>query len=115
MQPQEVLGNPLLIAAVGATTVTYAIAVAWIASTIYRAPPDLLQVQLFRKLRDLQNSILLMGIGLVVGLTLTTLFIANLGLPDYAWVAGAAVAAVLFWYGLFRYSSVFRVPRDAPK
>ena len=32
-----------------------------------------------------------------------------------AYRAGAAAASVLFWCGLFRYSSVFRVPRDAPK
>ncbi len=113
MDPQQALGNPLLIAGVAGITITYAAAVAWMTYSIYRVTPELLQVQLFRKMRVLQNSVLTMGLGLIVGMVLVTLFISDLALPDVAWGALAASAAAIFWYGLYGYSRVFRVPRSA--
>ncbi len=112
MNPESVLGQSYLILAVAAVTVTYSAAVAWMVFAIYRTTPELLQVQLFRKMRILQNSVLFMGLGLVVGMVLLTVFVADVSLPDVLWAAGGLAAAALFWYGLIGYSRVFRVPRD---
>lgn len=114
MDPAALLGQPILIAAVAAVTATYAGAVAWMTYAIYRTTPELLQVQLFRKMRTLQNSVLFMGLGLVVGMVLLSVFMADLVLPDPVWAAAGLAAAGLFWYGLITYSRVFRVPKDRP-
>jgi hypothetical protein len=106
-----VLGNPILIVAVASVTAACAAAIAWMAYSVYRMTPELLQVQLFRKHRLLENSVLLMGVGLVIGMVLMTLFVSDVTLPDLAWAAVALVAAILFWYGLVQYSRVFHVPR----
>ena|SRR5438552_6274215 len=63
----------------------------------------------------LGNSVLLMGIGLIGGMILITVFVANVPLPDVAWGGGAAAAAILFWCGMFGYSRVFHVPGHAAK
>ncbi len=114
MDPATLIGQPILIVAIVAVTVTYAGAVAWMTYAIYHTTPELLQVQLFRKMRTLQNSVLFMGLGLVVGMALLTVFMADLVLPDPVWAAGGLAAAGLFWYGLITYSRVFRIPRDRP-
>ena len=111
MDAQELIGTPLLVDAVAGVTVAFALTVAWIAYPIRRVAPELLQLQLFRKIEALHVSVLAMAVGLVGGMVLMTLFLANLSLPDYAWMAGAVVSSGLFWYGLFGYSNVFRVPR----
>src|SRR5205823_10314375 len=43
------------------------------------------------------------GIGLIGGMILITVFVANVPLPDVAWGGGAAAAAILFWCGMFGY------------
>ena len=115
MDAQQLLGNPVLTAMVGSMTIIFASAVALMTYSIYRMTPELLQVQLFRKLRLLRNSVLLMGIGLIGGMILITVFVANVPLPDVAWGGGAAAAAILFWCGMFGYSRVFHVPGPAAK
>jgi hypothetical protein len=110
MDAQQMLGNPVLTASVASITIIFASAVALLTYSIYRVTPEVLQVQLFRKLKLLRNSVLLMGIGLIGGMILITVFIANVPLPDPAWEVGAAAAAILFWTGLFGYSRVFHVP-----
>lgn len=111
MDPQQALGNPLLVVGVASVTATYALAVAWMTYSIYRVTPELLQVQLFRKMRILQNAVLTMGLALILGMVLVTLFVSNVDLPDAVWGVLAGVAAAIFWYGMYSYSRVFRVPR----
>ena len=111
MDAAEVVGNPLLIAGVASVTVTYVLAVAWMSYSIRRVTPELLQVQVFHKLKSLQDSVLFMGLGLSVGMVLVTLFLANLDLPGFGWASLGALAAGVFWYGTVQYSRVFHVPR----
>lgn len=112
MDPRELLGNPLIVAAVAAATATFGLAVAWLTYSIYRVTPELLQVQIFRKLKVLRNSVLFMGLALILGMVLITLFVSNAALPDFVWGAGSGAAAILFWYGMFGYASAFRIPRS---
>lgn len=114
MDAQELIGSPLLTAAVTAVTITLAAAVAWLTYSIRRATPELLQVQVFRKLNLLQNSVLAMGVALVLGMVLVTLFLAGVDLPALAWGGAGVVAGILFWYGMYEYSTVFRVPKKRP-
>lgn len=111
MDAAQVLGNPLLILGVASVTVAYALAVAWMAYSIRRVTPELLQVRVFHNLATLQNSVLFMGMGLSLGMVLVTLFLSNLDLPVVAWAAVAALAAGVFWYGTLQYSRVFHVPK----
>lgn len=115
MDPAQAIGTPLLTASVAAITVIYAAAVTWMTRSIYRMTPELAQVQLFRKLRTLQNSILFMGLGLIIGMVLMTLFVSAVDMPDLAWAAGGVIAGIFFWYGLVTYSTVFHVPRSPAK
>ncbi len=111
MDPRQALGNPLLVGGVVAVTVLYALAVVWMTYSIYRTTPDLLQVQLFRKMDLLRRSVMAMGLGLIVGMVLVILFVSDLNLPDAVWGILAGIAALIFWYGLVGYAKVFRVPR----
>ncbi len=111
MDPQQLIGTPLITMVVATIAATLALAVVWMAYSVYRMTPELLQVQLFRKHRLLENSVLFMGVGLIVGMVLLTLFVSNLALPDLVWIGIALVPGVLFWYGLVQYSRVFHVPR----
>lgn len=111
MDPQQAIGNPLLIAGVASVTAVFGAAVAWMTYSIYRVTPELLQVQLFLKMRILQNSVLTMSVALILGLALVIVFVSNVDLPDVVWGAMAAVVAGIFYYGLYGYSRVFRVPR----
>ncbi len=112
MDPQQMIGSLWVTVISGAVTVAYCAALAWLTYSIYRMTPELLQVQLFRKLRTLQNSVFAMGLGLMVWMVLTTLFVSNVDLPDAVWAAGVVLAAGFLAYGMYRYSGVMSVPRQ---
>ena len=111
MDPSVLIGTPWVTAIAAAVTVAYSLGIGWLIYSIYRMTPELLQVQLFRKQRPLINSVTSMGLGLLVWMVMTTLFIANVTLPDPFWIAGGLLAAFLLAYGMYRYSQVMRVPR----
>jgi hypothetical protein len=111
MDPQQLIGNPAITDIAAVVTIAYTAGVAYMTHSIYRATPELLQVQLFRKLRVLQRGVLIMGLGLMDWMVFTTLFIANVALPDAVWAAGATVALILLGFGMYEYSSVLSVPR----
>ena len=111
----QVIGNPLLTLGVSIITVTYVLAVAWMSYSIRRVTPELLQVRVFHKMRELHNSVRFMGLGLALGMALLTLFVSNLDLPEAAWGVAAAAAAIVFWYGTLEYSRVFHVPRRSAR
>lgn len=111
MDPSQVIGSPVVIAIAAAVTVAYCAGLGWLTYSIYRITPELLQLQLFRKLRALQNSVATMGLGLMVWMIFTTLFVADLTLPDALWVAGVVVALGLLGFGMYQYANVMSVPR----
>ncbi len=111
MDPSQVIGSSWVVGISAAVTIAYCAGLTWLTYSIYRVTPELLQVRLFRKLRALQNSVLYMGLGLMVWMVMTTLFISNISLPDAVWVAGVVFAGGFLGFGMYQYSSVMSVPR----
>lgn len=111
MDPRQFIGDPWVTWIATAVTIAYCGGLGYMSYSIYRITPELLQVRLFGKLRALQNSVLTMGLGLMVWMVLTTLFVADVVMPDVMWLAGVVAAAALLGLGMFQYSQVLSVPR----
>src|SRR5574340_1363941 len=111
MDPSQLVGNPWVTAVAAAVTTAYVAGVAYMAYSIYRTTPELLQVQVFKKLRILQRGVLSTALGLMDWMVFSTLFMANVALPDVVWAVGAGAAAALLGLGMFWYSNVLSVPR----
>ncbi len=112
MDPAQLIGSPWVVVIATAVTIAYCTGLCWLTYSIYRVTPELLQLRLFRKLRSLQNSILFMGMGLMVWMVLTTLFVSDVILPDAVWAVGVVFAAGLLALGMYQYSSVMSIPRE---
>ncbi|HYM40034.1 MAG TPA: hypothetical protein VEY12_07825 [Thermoplasmata archaeon] len=114
MNPSQMIGSPWVTYIAGAVTLAYCAGLGWLVFSIYRMTPELLQLQLFRKVRGLQNSVTTMGLGLMVWMVMTTLFVADITLPDPVWILGLVLAAGLLGLGMYRYARVMSIPRTPP-
>ncbi len=112
MDPSQLIGSPWVVVIASVVTIAYCAGLFWLTYSIYRVTPELLQLRLFRKLRALQNSVLFMGLGLMVWMVMTTLFISNVALPDAVWVIGVVFAAGFLGLGMYQYSNVMSIPRE---
>ena len=112
VDPSQLIGSPWVTWIAAGVTVAYCAGLGWMTYSIYHVTPELIQVRLLRDLRALQNSVLSMGLGLMVWMMLTTLFIADITLPDPVWIVGGGVSAGLLALGMYQYSGVMSVPRS---
>ncbi len=112
MDPSQLIGTPWVIGIAVAVTIAYCAGLTYLTFSIYQATPELLQLRLFGKLRALQNSVLYMGLGLMVWMVVTTLFISDVTLPDPVWITCGLFAAGFLALGMYQYSNVMSIPRE---
>jgi hypothetical protein len=109
---QDLIGNPLVVGAIATAATCFIIALVWIALSLRRASPELLQLMTFQRMGILQRATMAICASFIIEMILLVIVFADFVLPMAVLAAGAGVSGILFWYAIYLYARAFHVPRS---